>query len=388
MLGAAARGPASNLPRSLAQARAEHLAALAHAREAALALAAARRQAAVLEQRGVREAARLRAAEQRESETADRIEALAAGREADEKRIAALTATLAAAIPAMEVLRAAPLGTVLGLPGAPATNAAGAAAVGGIAAVVGRELAELRARRAEADRLGASLRDERGRLAAEHDLQVATADRIEGAVRTAQQDQRAAASAGTAAAQAAAASAAHASSLADAIASLAAAQRQADARLRRTVPSRSAAPSPAEQGGPGLGAPGLGTPRGLGAGAVIPVAGPVVQRYGASTDAGPASGLSIAPPPSSLVSAPCRGTILFAAPFRSYGRMAIVDCGQNWRFVLAGLATVDAAPGAHVRAGEPIGRMPDFTPGATGRPTLYLQLRHGSTQVDPARYFR
>ena len=79
MLGAAGRGPASNLPASLAHARAEHLAALARAREATLALAAARRQAAVLEQRGVREAAKLRAAEQRESETADRIEALAQG---------------------------------------------------------------------------------------------------------------------------------------------------------------------------------------------------------------------------------------------------------------------------------------------------------------------
>ncbi len=391
LLGAAGRPSSSSLPASLARARAEQAAALARARAdqaAALARArgaahaqtAAHRQAAVLVRRGVREAARLRAAEERESETAGRIETLAAQRDTDERRIAALTATLAAAIPAMEVLRAAPLGTVLGLPGSTATNAAGAAAVGGVAAAVGRELAELRARRAEADRLAASLAGERQHLAREHDRQVAEANRIEGAVRAARQDERSAASVGTVAARDAATSAAHASSLADAIAALAAAQSRADADtrvLRRRETRAGSKPALADAGGPGLAG-----------GAVLPVAGPVVQRFGAGTDAGPASGVSIAPAPASLVSSPCRGTVLFAAPFRSYGRMAIVDCGQSWRFVLAGLATVDAAPGAHVRAGEPIGRMPDFVPGVNGRPTLYVQLRHGSMPVDPGRYLR
>jgi septal ring factor EnvC (AmiA/AmiB activator) len=117
-----------------------------------------------------------------------------------------------------------------------------------------------------------------------------------------------------------------------------------------------------------------------------PVAGPVVGRFGETTDAGRATGVSYAPPPAALVSAPCKGRIDFAGPFRSYGNMVILDCGGGYRFVLAGLDRIDTQPGTNVRAGQPVGRMPDFSPGAHGRPTLYVQLRRGSDAIDPGRF--
>jgi septal ring factor EnvC (AmiA/AmiB activator) len=124
-----------------------------------------------------------------------------------------------------------------------------------------------------------------------------------------------------------------------------------------------------------------------GGGMVSPVAGRVVKYFGAPDADGPTTGITYGVAPGAFVASPCSGSVGFAAPFRSYGKLIIVECAGGYDWVLAGLEQITAHPGSTVRAGEPIGRMPDFSPGNTGvsgsRPGLYVELRSHGEPVDP-----
>ena len=89
------------------------------------------------------------------------------------------------------------------------------------------------------------------------------------------------------------------------------------------------------------------------------------------------------------VVSPCSGRVAFAAPFRSYGLLLIVDCGGGYHAVLAGFDRLDVKVGQTVAAGEPVGVMPTWEPGATGkRPTLYVELRRDGQPVNPAPWLK
>ena len=108
-----------------------------------------------------------------------------------------------------------------------------------------------------------------------------------------------------------------------------------------------------------------------------PVAGTVFRSWGDPTDAGPATGISYHAAPSARVVSPCAGRVSFAESFRSYGLLMIVDCGGGYHAVLAGFERLDVKAGQDLRAGEPVGVMPGWNPGAGSRPSLYVELRHG-----------
>ncbi|WP_264812523.1 murein hydrolase activator EnvC family protein, partial [Gluconacetobacter sacchari] len=133
--------------------------------------------------------------------------------------------------------------------------------------------------------------------------------------------------------------------------------------------------------GPGLSARAPGTPAGRGA----PVPGTIVTAWGTTTESGPATGITYAPPSGATVRAPCAGQVDFAGVFRSYGQMIILDCGRHDRFVLAGLGALAVSTGQALAHGAPVGRMPDWA-GQGARPTLFVQLRHGGGAVDPAPF--
>ena len=79
----------------------------------------------------------------------------------------------------------------------------------------------------------------------------------------------------------------------------------------------------------------------------------------------------------------------FAAPFRSYGLLLIVDCGGGYHAVLAGFDRLDVKVGQAVAAGEPVGVMPGWEPGASGnRPALYVELRRDGQPVNPAPWLK
>ena len=115
-----------------------------------------------------------------------------------------------------------------------------------------------------------------------------------------------------------------------------------------------------------------------------PVAGQVLQVYGAATAAGPAQGISYGAAPGARVTAPCAGTVLFAGAFPAYGHVVIAGCGAGTNIVLAGMATLDVATGQHVAHGQPVGEMQGYDPATPSRqPILYVELRREGTPVDP-----
>ena len=119
-----------------------------------------------------------------------------------------------------------------------------------------------------------------------------------------------------------------------------------------------------------------------GSGRAMPVAGRIAHNFGDAAEAGPARGITFSAPSGARVVSPCSGRAVFSGPFRSYGLMLIVDCGEGHHFVLAGLERLDAAVGTRLLAGEPVGVL--GTAGADGRRgSLYLELRRNGQPVDP-----
>ncbi len=97
-------------------------------------------------------------------------------------------------------------------------------------------------------------------------------------------------------------------------------------------------------------------------------------------------GIYLATRPQASVIAPADGRVEVAQSFRSYGQLLILDAGQGYRILLAGLGKTSVLPGQFVRAGEPLGEMGSKPAPATvtgggvadGQPILYMELRkHG-----------
>lgn len=89
----------------------------------------------------------------------------------------------------------------------------------------------------------------------------------------------------------------------------------------------------------------------------IPVEGRLVTGTGEISEAGVhARGLTFETRRGALVTAPAPGRIVYAAPFRSYGTIVIIDHDGGWTSLLTNLAGTDLKIGDSVRAGAPIGR--------------------------------
>jgi septal ring factor EnvC (AmiA/AmiB activator) len=121
-----------------------------------------------------------------------------------------------------------------------------------------------------------------------------------------------------------------------------------------------------------------------------PVGGDLVRRFGEDDGlgGGPARGLTYAARTGAVVTSPCEGRIVFLGPFRSYGRLLIINGGGGYHVVLAGLARIDVEAGQFVLAGEPVGVMggptvPGLIGTGTDRPSLYVEFRKDNTSIDP-----
>ncbi|KXV62267.1 peptidase [Acetobacter orleanensis] len=147
------------------------------------------------------------------------------------------------------------------------------------------------------------------------------------------------------------------------------AQERADAARRKMAAMASAA-------GPGL------SDHPPAGGGTRPVVGSLVSSWGSPTESGPATGITYRTAPGASVRTPCSGRVDFAGPFRTYGQMVILNCGQHYRFVMAGFSGLDVATGQGLAKGAPIGHM--GSSGSSG--TLFIQLRHGQKPVNPAPF--
>jgi murein hydrolase activator len=95
-----------------------------------------------------------------------------------------------------------------------------------------------------------------------------------------------------------------------------------------------------------------------------------------------------------IVVAPADAVVEFAAPFRSFDHLLILDTGDGYRMVIAGLAKLSVGPGQTVLAGEPVGVMgASAAPGVAvsaslAEPELYVELRKDGQAVDPAAWWQ
>lgn len=127
----------------------------------------------------------------------------------------------------------------------------------------------------------------------------------------------------------------------------------------------------------------------------LPVIGRFVRRFGQDDGNGAVMhGDTVTTQSGAIVTAPSDGDVLYAGPFRSYGQLLILNAGDGYHVVLAGLGRISVAPGQSVIAGEPIGVMGEAgatTASASGNvnsaPELYIEFRKDGKPVDPAPWW-
>ena len=114
-----------------------------------------------------------------------------------------------------------------------------------------------------------------------------------------------------------------------------------------------------------------------------PVSGKLTQKYGDQSASGVhTKGIILKTRGKAQITAPSDGTVLFAGPFQNYGQLLIIDHGDEYLTVLAGLGRMDVTVGQEVLAGEPVGAMSDtYT-------DLYLEMRYRGQAIDPEPWFK
>lgn len=113
----------------------------------------------------------------------------------------------------------------------------------------------------------------------------------------------------------------------------------------------------------------------------FPVHGEIVERFGeALAGGGESLGIRIQAPAGAQVVAPRNGEVVFAGPFRSYGRLLILEHDGGYHTLLSGFSRIDSEVGQWVRAGEPVGSVAN---GAEGASFLYVEIRRDRQPIDP-----
>lgn len=113
----------------------------------------------------------------------------------------------------------------------------------------------------------------------------------------------------------------------------------------------------------------------------LPATGRIVSGYGSILPSGLRSeGIGLAPRALAQVVTPAGGRVAFAGSYRGYGRIVIVDHGGGWTSLVTGLARIDARVGDRLVSGAPLGIA------GAGRPVVTLELRRGTTPVNPLEY--
>ncbi len=113
---------------------------------------------------------------------------------------------------------------------------------------------------------------------------------------------------------------------------------------------------------------------------MLPVDGRILSRFGEES-AGPlARGITIGVTGDRPVRAVRGGRVVFAQPFRRFGLVLILDHGDGYHTLLAGMTRLDVRRGDLIAAGAVVGRM-----GRSGREEgrLYVELRQRGRPVNP-----
>ncbi len=115
-----------------------------------------------------------------------------------------------------------------------------------------------------------------------------------------------------------------------------------------------------------------------------PVPGAVRLRFGETAAGGPpARGIEIAAPEQAAVNAVHEGRVAFANTFEGFGRLVIVDHGNQAFSLYGNLGEVQVTDGARVQRGDPVGTVGLARDGSAA---VYFELRVDGQPVDPLQW--
>ncbi|WP_395697536.1 murein hydrolase activator EnvC family protein [Methylocella sp.] len=126
-----------------------------------------------------------------------------------------------------------------------------------------------------------------------------------------------------------------------------------------------------------------------------PVAGTTQRGFGSPDGfGGVEKGTLIAARPKAVVVSPTDGWAAYAGPYRSYGQVLIINAGQGYYVILAGMDRINVNVGQFVAAGEPVATMGDgaaktaaaIAIGAA-QPILYIEFRKDGVAIDPSPWW-
>lgn len=128
----------------------------------------------------------------------------------------------------------------------------------------------------------------------------------------------------------------------------------------------------------------------------LPATGDVLRAFGDPDGTGhQTKGMIVAASAGGLVTAPGDGLVVFAGQFRSYGQMIILNMGEGYHVVLAGMDRIETRQGKFVLAGEPLAVMGEKRVASamalaleTERPTLYIEFRKDGEPVDSRPWWK
>lgn len=120
----------------------------------------------------------------------------------------------------------------------------------------------------------------------------------------------------------------------------------------------------------------------------LPAQGRRIIAFGDKAQTSRSNGIVIETRSGAQVTSPADGWIVFAGVFRSYGQILIINGGDGYHILLAGLSQIDAQLGQFVLAGEPVGLMSGSDRGAKAKPpanapVLYVEFRKDGRPIDP-----
>ena len=127
-----------------------------------------------------------------------------------------------------------------------------------------------------------------------------------------------------------------------------------------------------------------------------PVQGQILKHFGQDDGLGSElRGLAVATRTGAQVTAPADGKVEFAGSFRSYGQLLILNAGEGYLVLMAGMNEISTDIGQSVRAGEPVGIMGNGPSSVTllgdqvqeARPVLYVEFRKNGEAVDSAPWW-
>jgi murein hydrolase activator len=121
----------------------------------------------------------------------------------------------------------------------------------------------------------------------------------------------------------------------------------------------------------------------------LPVKGKWLSHFGDADElGGTKKGISLETRDDARVISPADGWVVYAGPFRSYGQLLILNAGEGYHVLLAGMNRIDVSVGQFVLAGEPVAEMGDAHSGGVGNgdrsgPALYVEFRKDGHPIDP-----